>query len=89
MFNPPPGHEFYWMDMLLILVALAGIVLAFIHRIKTRMGFGLRFIQVLAVVTLVPFVAILGLEGKISAEVGTLLGTVAGFCLGGLKEGGE
>jgi len=77
---------YYWIEGPIIVGAIIGTALAFLERIKSRRGLGLRFIQVLAVLNLVPAIVVLAMEGKISTEVGTIIGTLTGFCLGGLRD---
>ncbi len=48
-------------------------------------GIGVRMIQLIAVLILVPVIAVLALEGSLTGEgVGTLLGAVVGYALGGI-----
>jgi|SRR5690242_13910648 hypothetical protein len=51
------------------------------------MGIGVRIIQLIGLFLIVPLVAILSLEGKLSGEgTGTILGAVVGYALSGIRE---
>ena len=48
-------------------------------------GIGVRMIQLIAVLILVPVIAVLALEGSLTGEgTGTLLGAIVGYALGGI-----
>ena len=48
-------------------------------------GIGVRMIQLIAILLLIPVIVILGLEEVLSKEgIGTLLGTIVGYALGGI-----
>lgn len=78
--------NYYWIEAPLLAAAILGSTLAFVERIKSGRGLGLRSIQVLAVLNLIPAIVVLALEAKMSTEVGTIFGALAGFCLGGLRD---
>jgi hypothetical protein len=64
-----------------------GMSLILIFRLKGQSpkGIGVRVIQLLATVVIVPMVGILGLEGVLSGEgAGTILGAIVGYTLGGI-----
>lgn len=70
-------------------VLLAVVVLAIVggiwNRLKLSKGIGVRFIQYLALTVLVPVIAILSLEGRISIEMtGAVAATAIGAVLAGL-----
>jgi hypothetical protein len=55
--------------------------------ITRPLGIGVRLIQLTAVLTLVPTIAVLGLEGVLNGEgVGALLGAIVGYALAGISE---
>lgn len=48
-------------------------------------GIGVRMIQLIALLILIPTVAVLALEGSLTGEgTGTILGAVVGYALGGI-----
>lgn len=48
-------------------------------------GIGVRMIQLVAVLILVPAIAVLGFESALSGEAtGTLMGAIVGYALGGI-----
>lgn len=50
------------------------------------MGIGVRLLQLVALLVIVPVIGILALEGVLSGEgAGTLLGAVVGYALGGIS----
>jgi hypothetical protein len=53
----------------LLLVAVIGGIGGTVNRIKLAKGIGFRFLQYLGLTVLLPIVAILSLEGKISQEM--------------------
>ncbi|NBB96484.1 MAG: hypothetical protein GVY16_12205 [Planctomycetes bacterium] len=63
-------------------------LIALVHnRIKTKKGIGLRAIQFLCLVLVVPTILILGLQGIATAEVvAGLLGTIIGYVLAGIGD---
>lgn len=74
-------------EIALALVPLIGIPLALQNRIKTKKGIGKRFIQLLSVLTLVPLIGILGIEGIIEGQLlGGLLGAIVGYTLSDLAK---
>jgi len=93
-----PTH--LWIDALLGLLGFGGAILMIVLRLWLRTkihnhadgsfeerpwGIGVRMIQLIAVMTLGPIIAILGLEGVLSGEgTGTLLGAIVGYALGGI-----
>jgi hypothetical protein len=53
--------------------------------IERPMGIGVRMIQLIAVLMLVPTITVLALEGCLTGEgTGTLLGAIVGYALGGI-----
>jgi len=74
-----------WLDGLLIVVMLVGIVGTLVHRIHGGYGIGDRAIQFVGICLVIPTVLILGLEDKISKEnMGTILGAIIGYILSGI-----
>src|SRR5215469_15578548 len=56
-------------ETVLLLIILAGGIGGVWNRIKLGKGIGLRFVQYLGLTVLVPMIAILSLEGRISQEM--------------------
>lgn len=74
-----------WLEVVAALIMIGGTIGIFVDRWRTKRGIGVRVIQFLAVVMLLPIVFILALRGILSdASVGTLLGAVAGYILSGI-----
>jgi hypothetical protein len=49
------------------------------------MGIGVRMIQLIALLILIPTIAVLAFEGNLTGEgTGTLLGAIVGYALGGV-----
>ena len=66
-------------------VMVVGLIGIFVERWHSKRGIGVRIIQFLAVVLVVPIVFVLALEKILSSEtVGTLLGAVVGYILSGI-----
>ncbi len=63
----------------MLLLAVAGIIGGIWNRLKLNKGIGARFIQYLGLTVLVPIIAILSLEGRISIE---MTGAVAAAAVG-------
>ena len=93
-----PKHP--WIEIPLSILALLGALMVIYARlfkpIKTTdkdgkvregpRGIGARMLQLIALVILVPVIAILALEGTLSMELtGTLLGGIAGYALSGIS----
>jgi len=58
---------------------LVGLVAVIMHRIKREMGFGYRFIQVLAIVEGTPSIVLLAILGILKSEAAAgLLGAILG-----------
>jgi hypothetical protein len=67
----------------LIVIMAASVIAIVLHRTKTDKGFGYRFIQVLAVVEVVPSVLLLATLDLIKGEAAAaLVGTVIGYAFG-------
>jgi hypothetical protein len=48
-------------------------------------GIGVRMIQLIALLVLIPIIAVLAIEGYLSGEgTGTLFGAIVGYALGGI-----
>jgi hypothetical protein len=80
--------SYFWIELLCFAGPVLGTLLAFIERIKTGKGIGLRFIQVMAILYIIPAIVVLALENRMMGEAATILGTIAGFVLGTLKDSG-
>ena len=92
-----PKHP--WIEYPLIILATIGPLAVIVLRLTIKkkvtnangtveerpLGIGVRVIELIGLLVLVPAVAILGLEGVISGEgTGTLLGVVVGYALSGI-----
>ena len=74
-----------YLDTLLCAVMLLGTFMLTLLRLRDNKGIGVRFIQGLALLLIVPCIAILALEGKLTGEgTGTVIGAVVGFSLSGI-----
>lgn len=72
-------------EVAMAVIMAGGLIGVFIDRCKQEKGIGLRIIQFLALVLVIPAIVILSLEEKLSNETtGALLGTVLGFVLSGI-----
>lgn len=66
-------------------VMVVGLVGVLFERYSSKRGIGVRVIQFLAIVLLVPTILILALEDVLSSEtVATLLGAAIGYVLSGI-----
>ena len=75
----------FWLEVAAALIMVGGTAGVFIERYRTKRGIGVRIIQFLAVIIVVPVVLILALENILSSEaVATLLGAVVGYILSGI-----
>ena len=73
-------------------IMIFGLVALMYHRIKFKKGIGVRAIQFLSVVFVVPAILILALERVLNSEVvAALYGAVIGYVLSGIgkDEGNE
>jgi hypothetical protein len=68
----------------MLVIAVVGAIGGVWNRIKLGKGIGIRFIQYLGLVVLVPIIAILSLEGRISQE---MTGAIAAAAVGGVLAG--
>ncbi len=69
----------------MLVIAMVGAIAGVINRIKLNRGIGIRFIQYLGLTVLVPTIAILSLEGRISQEMtGAVAATAVGAVLAGV-----
>jgi len=83
-----------WIEVPLVVVMVAGPAIILYHRLRDRKaggdspkGIGARVIQLIALLLLVPVVAILGLECKLGSEgIGTTLGVIIGYTLSGVSK---
>ena len=68
-----------------VIIMIGGVAGVFVERMRSGKGIGVRVIQLLSVVLVVPVVLILALEGVLGGEtVGTLLGAIVGYILSGI-----
>lgn len=72
------------LEIAMLLIAVACAIGGVTNRIKLNKGIGLRFVQYLGLTVLVPIVAILALEGRISQE---MTGAIAAAAVGGILAG--
>ncbi len=94
-----PTHP--WIEIPLIAIALIGPLLVVILRLLCKnktvfkdgrveersWGIGVRMIQLVGVLILVPIIALLMFEGKINPETGSaLLGVALGYTLSGIEK---
>jgi hypothetical protein len=69
----------------MLVIAVACAIAGAVNRIKQAKGIGIRFIQYLGLTVLVPTIAILSLEGRISQEMtGAIAATAVGAVLTGI-----
>jgi hypothetical protein len=67
----------------MIVLMVAGVIGAVVHRVKREMGFGFRFIQVLAIVEIIPGVILLAAIGVLQSEAAAaLIGVSLGYVFG-------
>jgi hypothetical protein len=71
-------------ELILVAIMLIGLLGVFYDRIKTKKGIGVRVIQFLAVVFIIPTIIILALEGALSEVSAALIGTIIGYVLSGI-----
>jgi hypothetical protein len=71
-------------EAVMLAIAFSGIVGGVWNRIKLGKGIGLRFVQYLGLTVLLPIVAILSLEDRISQE---MTGAIAAAAVGGVLAG--
>ena len=66
-------------------IMVVGVIGLFVERIWRKRGIGVRVIQLLTVILVLPVVLILALEGVLKGEtVATLIGAVVGYILSGI-----
>lgn len=66
-------------------IMVAGVTGLFVERTWRKRGIGVRVIQLLTVILVLPIILILSLEGILKGEtVATLLGAVIGYILSGI-----
>jgi len=84
-----------WVEFPLVLLMLGAPGIILWKRMSNRpkddtspRGLGVRLIQTIALMLVIPAVIILALEDKLSNEgVGTILGVIVGYSLGGVLKG--
>ena len=68
-------------------IMLVGTLLIFYERIKNQKGIGVRIIQLIVVILLIPSVFILAMEGILNTEtVAALFGAMIGYILSNLSD---
>lgn len=92
-----PRHP--WIEFPLLALAVVGPLLIVIFRFSVKVrttdkdgkaeegprGIGVRMIQLIALLILVPVIAIIAMEGYLTGEgTGTIMGTIVGYALGGI-----
>ena len=66
----------------MLAVVILGILGGIWNRIKLKKGIGLRFIQYLGLVVILPVIVILSLEHRLSKDAtGTIIGAAVGYVL--------
>jgi hypothetical protein len=71
-------------ELILALTMPLAMMVVIVHRVKSRMGIGVRAIQFLALGMLTPLVLILALEGILErSAVGALVGILVGYFFAG------
>lgn len=71
-------------EVVLLAITIVGVVGGAWNRISLKKGIGIRFIQYLGLVVLVPIIGILSLEDRISQE---MTGAIAAAAVGGVLAG--
>lgn len=73
------------LEVTAVAIMVAGVIGLFVERIWRKRGIGVRVIQLLTVILVLPVVLILALEGILKGEtVATLIGAVVGYILSGI-----
>lgn len=88
-----------WIEVPLLALAVLGTIIVLVCRLTIKVtttdkdgksevgprGIGVRMIQLIAVLILVPVIAILAIEGYLTGEgAGTIMGAIVGYALGGI-----
>ncbi len=74
-----------WLEGGLVVLMLVGLIGFYRNRAKLGRGFGVRTIQTLGVIFVVPLLGILALEDKLSKDsLGTIIGALVGYLLSGV-----
>lgn len=74
-----------WIELAMVVIMLVGLIGGFWNRHRLHKGIGVRFIQFLGVVFVVPVIVILTLEQRLGTDpTATLLGTIVGYLLSGI-----
>jgi len=77
-----------WAEIALASVMVIGVGSAMWSRMRpgSLKGVGARFIQLIALLVILPLIGILAMEGKLSGETaGSLIGVAIGYTLGGIE----
>ena len=76
-----------WIEIIAVLSIPLGMCLMIYHRVKQKMGIGVRAIQFLTVAIVTPLILILALEGILErSAVGALIGAIIGYLLSNIGE---
>jgi hypothetical protein len=76
-----------WIELIAILIMAGGLTWVCCNRTKMKKGIGVRVIQFLAVIFIIPSIIILALEGVIVSETtAALLGAIIGYILSGIGQ---
>jgi hypothetical protein len=74
------GDAKFWIEIVAALTMPVGIIAVVAHRIKQKIGMGVRSIQFLALTIIFPMVLILALENKLEdSAIGALIGALLGY----------
>ena len=81
------GEVKHLIELIAGLIMFFGLVGTFYIRISLKKGIGLRAIQFMAIIFLVPVILILALEKILTSEtIAALLGAVSGYTLSGIGQ---
>jgi hypothetical protein len=94
-----PKHP--WIEFPLLALASVGTIVVLLCRLLVSVrtqkdgqtvdgprGIGVRMIQLISVLILVPVIAVLAFEGYLTGEgTGTIMGAIVGYALGGITAG--
>ncbi len=77
----------FWIGLIAVLIMAGGLGGIYYLVIKQNATIGVKSIQFLAIVFVLPLLLILGILGVLHAEtIGTLLGVVVGYVLSGFSK---
>ena len=68
-----------------LIIMVVGLICIFVERFIRKKGFGVRIIQFLAIVLLIPAIIILAIQEILQSEtIATLFGAIIGYVLSGI-----